>query len=614
MDAQKLLKSTLPSNKPFTAGFVIIDIIGSSRMTGTSGEIARTKRALNELVESQFGNAEVACLYWQGDGGALVYYGANSDFDELILICDKILALLPFFNRSKGILSWLENDYVHLRIVAHAGETTNTGSASHLNSDALNELSKFERDVGVRDHLVITHEVFKRLSPLLKKRFVRRKESHNKLGDCYILDDGIARVEVQLHPHTSENIRKWIAASVELGYNEVDIFSYTNETLYKDLGPLPDTKIRVLTRSWTAEARDESKYNEQVIGKAGPQKRLWRKSEIIKQMAKIVSENEHVAIFYNNNLQIRFYESRPLFKGAILRDSHTNRRAAHIGFYSWEPERLDEGTPYVGENWSGLWLVDDGGSQSKMLNAIQSAFEEAWQAGLDFPAVKAQEKESKREITLEKNVNSVWEIDKSLPYLVIVGDINRKTPSSAPFNAIATEDLMALRTVESLLKKYQAHVEFEIIATGQDSIRMPSWEGHLVVICRRSINEEISALLTSSQCPYAFVPDTDDRVVLTDLERDIRLVSPLDIGKQEYKDYGLVAKCPRPNNRGKMFVLAGIHGMGTWGGAVYLTDANCLRRLVGSVEDKDFATIIECKFEVPQRVNNIRTIMGPQIL
>ena len=96
MDIRCLLEKELPGNQNFLAGVASIDIIGSSKLLGTDEEISKTKDALKLLIESLFDDHHIAILNWSGDGGLLLY-DASSNLDNLVLICDKLISLIPFF-------------------------------------------------------------------------------------------------------------------------------------------------------------------------------------------------------------------------------------------------------------------------------------------------------------------------------------------------------------------------------------------------------------------------------------------------------------------------------------------------------------------------------------
>jgi hypothetical protein len=201
MNITDLLTKDIEVGSRFSAGIVHIDIIDSSLLKGTDQEISSTKDALKALIESLFEEYPIAMIDWRGDGGLLLFYDTKG-LDDLVVICDKLINLLQFFNQSRGLCNFLDNDEVHLRIVCHAGFIKNTGSAETLHHEAINYLVKSEREVGVFDHVVVTEDVKKRLSDSLKDRLYPAKEADEKLGLTYILDWRRAATTIQLNEKT----------------------------------------------------------------------------------------------------------------------------------------------------------------------------------------------------------------------------------------------------------------------------------------------------------------------------------------------------------------------------------------------------------------------------
>lgn len=65
--------------------------------------------------------------------------------------------------------------------------------------------------------------------------------------------------------------------------------------------------------------------------------------------------------------------------------------------------------------------------------------------------------------------------------------------------------------------------------------------------------------------------------------------------KSDMKDYGLIVKAPNPyNDKAKVFIIAGIRGIGTWGAAHYL--CHCLREIYDRFKDRDFAAVVEVDY------------------
>jgi hypothetical protein len=61
------------------------------------------------------------------------------------------------------------------------------------------------------------------------------------------------------------------------------------------------------------------------------------------------------------------------------------------------------------------------------------------------------------------------------------------------------------------------------------------------------------------------------------------------------KDWGLIVKCRNPyNETAKVFIIAGIRGIGTWGAAWHLADH--VRSVYKQFKDRDFAAVVEVEY------------------
>ena len=624
MDVQRLLTEHFEAGQLCKMGFANIDIIDSSKLKGTHQEISRTKENLKILIESLSEGFPTAVLSWRGDGGIVVCDGTGG-YDILVDICDKLVNLLPYFNNARGHLNCLPTDRIHIRVVCHESDgIRNTGDPETLTVRALDDLVHNERKVGSKDHVVLTESVYRSLSPYFKKRFSQKRFVETPLGECYILDYHQSLSIVQINEDKSLNLRDWIINSVkERRFDQIDIFAYTNETLYTHLGPLPDVEIRVLSRNWLIEEREENKFNadfEQQQDTLGANhrelRRPWTKSDIIASTSKILLTKSAESLFHKIN--IRFYEDRPMIKGAILRNSKTQHCAAHVGFYEYEPNRLEGGSPYLANTWAGIWLSEDQGAQSAMIRTIQSYFDEQWEKGKTYDSLK--EEAAKKETTDKQlsSLKSIWDIDSNSRYLIIIP--GRKL-EGRDFPTVAGEDLLALRTIEQLLKDINADVSIEIKLEPEFEIdyrkfkkKVEDWPGHIVYVCHRTLDSSVLEELAEAGFPFRLDIDKKTKIPrFTHIEFNIKLISPVDEpDNPEMKDFCIIAKCDRKGKNSKLFIVAGLHGIGTWGGAQYLSEPNHYLRLCEYVDQDNFASIIVCEFEVPQRVTNVKPVMGPE--
>jgi hypothetical protein len=318
-------------------------------------------------------------------------------------------------------------------------------------------------------------------------------------------------------------------------------------------------------------------------------------------------------LMFNGRLSLKFYDSPPFLKGTILRNSNTKRRSAYIGIYSYDASRKQEGTHFLGDNWSSLWLTDDNGPQTHLLNTIESRFEELWSSSHDYDELKNIDAErEKRRIEIESS-KKIWEISCNKPYLIIVRSLSTNFKDNIIRDGIVTEDFMAMRLIEEILRQNGSIVEIELI--NQNNIgsekRIEEWNGYLIYICKRTLDKNIYDILESQNFPYYFKDDPLPQAIHK--RNRIAVGSPMDFDPPEKRDICVVAKCDRlGNNDGKMFIIAGLHAMGTWGGSHYLTQPKNLQQICDQLEGENFVILVECEFDIPQRLTSIKPITYPE--
>jgi hypothetical protein len=616
MDIETFLSKQIKPGENFTAGLASLDFIGSSGLSGTPQEIADTKKGFLELVTSLIEKHPIAILNWPGDGGLLICDGARG-FDELVILCDQIIGLLPFFNRSFGRYTFLNEDRIHVRIVCNSAFVKNTGSAETFTAELVDKTAKYERNIGIRDHIVVTSEIHKGLSEDLQKRLALQPAPDKELGFYHVLDSLESLSVIKRNTGTSEQIRNWIAAAVRhKKYNEIMIFTYTNESLYEYLStPLPGIHIRVLARNWIKEAEEENAYNlriSQSTDKAEASKtsdllRLWKKADVIKRDAEVLIDEDHEHP-YDNIFNIKFYDSKPFLKGIILRNSETKRRIGYIGHYAWDFDWQSGGSPIIGEDWSAVWLSEDGGSQSNMLDAITSRFEQTWEQAKNFSELRELEREKALTDEHKRNVKAVWELYGQKFLIIIPGRKQR----NRIYPLVGAEDLLATRSVENFLREHSVDFELKILTKGNSNEISKNWKGNIVYICHRSISPKFFNQIKKKGFPFDLLATKGERPSIVNKDLDQQFFSPMDARPPKESDFCLVAKARRPDGEGSIFIIAGLHGMGTLAGAQYLTSEKQLEMLFQTRKNADFASVIQCEFREHWEILGIKNITFPE--
>jgi hypothetical protein len=181
-----------------------------------------------------------------------------------------------------------------------------------------------------------------------------------------------------------------------------------------------------------------------------------------------------------------------------------------------------------------------------------------------------------------------------------------------PFPSIVLEDMMALRCVEGRLHEVGCRAEVKIMQSGDAVDWWASWEGHIVLICRRTLTSEIATDLAGAGLPYLFSAESPPYLVHSRLATELR--SPMDHEPAQARDYCVVARLNRPGRNTKVILIAGLHGLGTWAGGAFLTNEEHLQSLRIQVGENNFAALIECEFDQVYRLGKIRPLILPDIL
>jgi len=609
MEIHDFLNKHLTHGQEFHGLIASVDIVGSRHLSGTDEEKQKTKEAIRNLIEGLLSNLSMAILGWRGDGGLLIC-DVRDGFADVIRICDLIVGLVPVINRSRNIYNFLPWDTIHLRVVCNYGLIRNTGDPETLTKNTIDDMFS-EKQVGITDHVVVSHQVFDKIPPVFKDRFTQLPDHGTPLDPCYALDLNTSITELEIE-ETSEQLVNWIAEMVVRGnYDELLIFSYTSETIYQYLMlHLPKIKIRVLIRNWLVEGEEEHEYNQRTFPPsktktaAGILRRPWAKAQSIKAIAYQLMDNDRP--ISSTKVDIRFYKDKPLFRGAILLGPQ-DRRAAFIGMYSWLPKRKEGGSPYYGINPPSMLVTDDGCAKSAHIDVFASRFEELWATGLSYEQMV--EMESRYDASHRVNIEKIFALNNK-PYLVIYPG---RTLEGRRLPLIAIEDFSASNAIRGMLESQGKDVSTEVVIGDTYPENVGKWEGHIICLCHRSwIPHEFPDVQLDAS-PYKLIADgqTPPHILLTDVNHSI--TSPIDADNPQDRDFALIIKRSRSNGS-KIIFVAGLHAIGTWGAADFLTRTQTLGYLASQVQKNDFAVVIECEFSVPHRDMKTRILHGPRVI
>lgn len=616
MNIDEFITAYLPADQSVTLGLVSIDIIEHSKLGGNDYEIAKTKNALKSFVELQLPSTLSAPLSWRGDGGEFLF-DILKGCDEMVMFADRIRNLISMFNQARGILNYLPNrEGIAIRIVCHAGAILNTDQTANLHGAAINAVSKYSKDVQRPGYVVISSEVFHRLSHPFQDRCRYFKENQD-LGRTYVLDHDIAICSIQQNNNRSVELSEWIKSAIARHqYKDLLYFAYTNELLYEFLAyQVSGVDVKILVRNWLVEREEEQRYNQALQPTTqhltGP--RPWYKSDLIRARAAELYEAAHLQA-PEKSIEMRFYDTPPLFNGAIL-VSEEGKSCAQIGFSKWENPPTTGGSPYKLDEWAAIQLDERDANQAHLLEYIQSRFWENWSRAKTYEQICESDE--------SPDVDQVWASD-GIPYLIIAP---QRPIKERKFPVVAIEDDTAVRTLEAFLQKTQKvttrFLPFELHDDPADSEfpqtaiqEIEKWPGHVVYVCAKSLPPSLLTYLGEHGFPYEIHRSGQERSFLLHRATGWKLFSPTDGDPFEPKDYSLVAKFRRPGNDCWAYIVAGVRAIGTLGAALYLINPQNIKTLTDLVHNEQFAAVAETTFDLKTYVMNIsppKLLIAPKI-
>lgn len=590
-------------------GLISIDMVKHSNVKGSEKDLSLTRSSFLTMVEAQLPDKDTWKLLRQGDGEAFLF-DISRGCDEMILFADRVNQLVPYFNRTKGLLNKLPNErQLSARIVCHVGEIVNLeGSSGDLGGEAISLLLKHERKIGKPGKVVLTQDVFRLLSEPIKARCMS-SGVNDRFGQFYVLNGVRTTADIQLNDRQSSQLRDWVKTMLsQRKYKSLLYFGYTNERLHNFISyELSGIDAKILVRNWVVERLSEQKHNRSIKRGRGGDKtapRPWFKADMIKATAKAYMENETWKKS-RNNLETRFYDAPPYFSGVILLNDDLRSASAQIGFFKWVENPEGGGSPYKLEEWPGIILDGSVPEHLMLLDNILSRFRELWDNSHTYEQVCDQE--VTEEVKDPSVVGQVWSVDGT-PYKIVYPLRNEPHKS---FPMVSHEDVKAFRAIEGFLKYYGIDSEIYNITinhdhkgkwiTKKDEQELEKWNGHIVYICAKSIPPSIQVYMRKIGVQMEFRDIGTSKPFVVDVETKSKWYSPLDEARPEPKDYCLIARFRRPKKNTYAYVIAGTHGIGTCGGAIYLTDKINLNILVQITGGKDFVALVTSKFDAATR-------------
>jgi hypothetical protein len=612
-----------PGNEYF-AGIVSIDIADHSKFLGSTHAIGVVRDALRSLITTQILEDSAALIEWQGDGGFVLFDIGKGGCDAMILFADRVQQLIPWLNRTRGLLNALPHDQaLRVRVVCHAGNIRNSdGTNGGLVSDALNQIRKGERDVGRPGHVVLSSKVHSHIADAIKDRCVRMEVPHDQLGQIFVLDGHMTSCTVEEIDQSSIKLKDWIRlALARRPYGQLLYFAYTNELLHEflayDLPTIGKVDVKILVRNWLVEREDEDEFNQRrfsgVSAVDNRPIRPWNKAAQIKLRTKQLIEDA-MRSSSTDSIDVRFYDGAPMFNGAILR-AEDGVRCAMVGVVSWEQDPPDGGSPYKLEQWPALRLDSNDNLQRKLINYFESRFEEMWGKGQTYDEL------CEREEVDPQLVRKLWGVDNK-PVLIVYP---HRRVMDRSFPVMAYEDVMALREVEGFLKRHRVPTRLLSVQLPTDLggewfppdalTQINAWSGHILYICSKVVPPTLRDQMKDEHFPYDLRGVGSSTPSVFHVSSRHNYLSPTDRQPPEPRDYSLVAKMKRIETDGFVFVAAGVRAMGTWGAARYLVDGRSIKAIVEEFGENGFAALVSTAFDPStQQILAVKPFLAPEQL
>lgn len=166
-------------------------------------------------------------------------------------------------------------------------------------------------------------------------------------------------------------------------------------------------------------------------------------------------------------------------------------------------------------------------------------------------------------------------------------DLGRELP------VIASEDFLAANTLAEFVRKHGATASLAYLPNDTD---MNFTTGD-IVICGPKTSPAIKKLLEIDPY-YQFREDDSGKWKFVDLASDNELMSPMDKDNPEQKDIAYLGRLRFHRERDDTFILiAGIHAMGSYGTANFLSQIQNIRLFNRETDNRCFSTIILTQYQ-----------------
>ncbi len=216
-----------------------------------------------------------------------------------------------------------------------------------------------------------------------------------------------------------------------------------------------------------------------------------------------------------------------------------------------------------------------------------------------------------RYVTHSRAMQSFWDGDNK-HYVVIYPVHEDPTSASKEYRLVKHETAAATRRVEQFLKGHKCSVTVK-----RDSEQLSDQErqSNIILIGSSRTNKLVTRDFSKLADHFEFGASGRDFYII-DRRNKVQLASPIDKGISA--DLAVIMKLPNPygspSSFSRVYYLAGVHAVGCWAAAEYVTGYSRLRQLPRCGRDKGLALVIEAKFAGFYNITDLRAYVEPHFV
>ncbi len=196
-------------------------------------------------------------------------------------------------------------------------------------------------------------------------------------------------------------------------------------------------------------------------------------------------------------------------------------------------------------------------------------------------------------------------------YLVVHPVHQDPTSPSGEYRLIKHETVSAVRRLDEFLTRHGCTVS---VRCACDSLSQAELAANLIILGSSRTNPLVKSHFPELEQLFQFGASGGDFYIV-DLHNRVSLCSPMSKGVDA--DLALIVKVPNRNSRraaNRVYYIAGIHAIGGWAAAEYVTSYETLKKLPRCASDKRLALVIEATFNGFYSITDFHDYVGPRVL